>query len=90
MRTQLERPHQMLRRLREEAGLGLRATARKSGISASFLSDLETGKRSPSSATLKKLSAVLLPKGDSLSQAYIRVRLAVLEARVEKLRRASR
>ncbi len=90
MRTRTELPYQMIRRLREEAGLGLRETARKAHISPSFLSDLELGKRSPSSETLAKLSAILLTKGDSLAKAYKRVKLAALEAEVRRLRRATR
>jgi transcriptional regulator with XRE-family HTH domain len=48
-----------IKRLREERNLTLRAMAKQSGVSASFLSQVETGKVSPSLATLKNISDVL-------------------------------
>jgi len=48
-----------IKRLREEQGLTLRALAKKLGISASFLSQVECGKASPSLATLKSISDTL-------------------------------
>lgn len=45
-----------IKRLREEQGLTLRALAQKLGISASFLSQVESGKASPSLSTLKSIS----------------------------------
>jgi len=45
-----------IKRLREEQGLTLRALAKKLGISASFLSQVESGKASPSLSTLKSIS----------------------------------
>jgi len=48
-----------IRRLREEQGLTLRALANKLGISASFLSQVESGKASPSLSTLKNISDTL-------------------------------
>ena len=48
-----------IKRLREEQGLTLRALASKLGISASFLSQVESGKASPSLSTLKNISDAL-------------------------------
>lgn len=48
-----------IKRLREEQGLTLRALAGKLGISASFLSQVESGKASPSLSTLKTISDTL-------------------------------
>ncbi|MFA5069347.1 MAG: XRE family transcriptional regulator [Candidatus Omnitrophota bacterium] len=48
-----------IKRLREEQRLTLRALANKLGISASFLSQVESGKASPSLSTLKNISDVL-------------------------------
>jgi transcriptional regulator with XRE-family HTH domain len=45
-----------LRAVREAKGLTLRESARRLGVSASFLSQLETGKSQPSVATLYALS----------------------------------
>jgi len=48
-----------IKRLREERGMTLRSMANKLGISASFLSQVESGKASPSLVTLKNISDVL-------------------------------
>jgi len=45
-----------IKRCRDERGLSLRALAKVSGVTASFLSQVETGKTSPSLATLKNLA----------------------------------
>lgn len=45
-----------LRRIRKEAGMTLKQVCECSGVSVSFLSDLELGKADPSLATLRKLS----------------------------------
>ena len=45
-----------IKRLREERGVTLRKLAPQLGVSASFLSQVERGKVSPSLATLKKIS----------------------------------
>jgi transcriptional regulator with XRE-family HTH domain len=44
---------------REESSMTLRDMADKLGVSASFLSQVETGKASPSLSTLKKISGIL-------------------------------
>jgi transcriptional regulator with XRE-family HTH domain len=48
-----------IKRAREEMGLTLRSMAKRMGISASFLSQVECGKASPSLSTLKNISDVL-------------------------------
>ena len=45
-----------IKRLREERGLTLRDMAKKLDVSASFLSQVETGKASPSLASLKSIA----------------------------------
>ncbi|MFA5008104.1 MAG: XRE family transcriptional regulator [Candidatus Omnitrophota bacterium] len=45
-----------IKRLREEKGMSLRTLAKQLKISASFLSQVETGKASPSLATLKNIA----------------------------------
>lgn len=45
-----------IKRGREERGITLRQFARKLGLSASFISQVETGKASPSIATLKSIA----------------------------------
>lgn len=46
-----------IHRVRQKKQLPLRALAEKSGISTTFLCELENGKRQPSAETLVKLSA---------------------------------
>ncbi|MDD5439830.1 MAG: XRE family transcriptional regulator [Candidatus Omnitrophica bacterium] len=48
-----------IKKQREEQALTLRALANKLGISASFLSQVESGKSSPSLATLKNIADAL-------------------------------
>jgi len=48
-----------IKRMREGQNLTLRALAKKLGISASFLSQVESGKASPSLSTLKAISDAL-------------------------------
>ncbi|MFF7021957.1 helix-turn-helix domain-containing protein [Streptomyces klenkii] len=50
-----------LRAARERTGLGLRETARRAGVSAGYLANLEAGRRSPSTAALSALTDVLGP-----------------------------
>ncbi|MFA6636552.1 MAG: XRE family transcriptional regulator [Candidatus Omnitrophota bacterium] len=48
-----------IKRAREEMGLTLRVLAERLGVSASFLSQVECGKASPSLSSLKKISDAL-------------------------------
>ena len=50
---------QNIRGRREKLGLTLRALAAKSGISASMISDIERGAKSPTVATLSEIAAAL-------------------------------
>ncbi|HEU4681224.1 MAG TPA: helix-turn-helix domain-containing protein [Gemmatimonadales bacterium] len=49
----------VLRRLREERGLTLRAIAERSGFSASFLSQVENEQASPSISSMERIAAAL-------------------------------
>ena len=55
-----------LRRLRVNRGLTLTSLARQAGISASFLSEIEQGKKSPSLASLDAISAALAVTREAL------------------------
>ena len=48
-----------VRRLREAAGLSLRALAEETGFSASFLSQVENGQASPSIASMERIATAL-------------------------------
>jgi len=65
---------QEVKRMRERAGLSLRAFADRAGFSPSFISQLENGQVSPSIASLEKIAAQLnmtlkdffaVPSGDT-------------------------
>jgi transcriptional regulator with XRE-family HTH domain len=58
-----------LKRVRERSGRSLRAVARQSGLSASFLSQMERGKSQPSVATLYLLAQLLDVSIDELFAA---------------------
>lgn len=64
-----------IRRIRKERGLGLRETAGKVGISATFLSRIESNaeKAAPSEEVLKKLARVLDDDLDTLMHLAARV-----------------
>ncbi|MBI3677217.1 MAG: helix-turn-helix transcriptional regulator [Proteobacteria bacterium] len=51
---------------REHRGLGLNALARKAGMSASYLSEIESGSKPGSAKTLKKLANALGTDVDEL------------------------
>ena len=57
-----------IRRCRPERGIGLRETARQAGISATFLSRIETGaeKAIPAEKVIRKLAAILEDDFDEL------------------------
>lgn len=50
---------QTIRELREEKDLSVRELAKKVDVSAAFLSDVELGRRHPSSETLTKIARTL-------------------------------
>src|SRR2546425_9274990 len=50
---------QRIRELRREADLSLREFAKKLGVSAAFLSDVELGRRYPSDSKLAKIAHIL-------------------------------
>lgn len=49
----------MLRAARERAGLGVRETARKAGLSSGYVADLEAGRRCPSVTVAQRVAEVL-------------------------------
>lgn len=55
-----------LRELRDERNLGLRELARRTGVSPSFLSEIESGRRSPSDTVLEKLTTELEVNAEEL------------------------
>lgn len=55
----------MLRAARERAGLGVRETARRAGLSSGYVADLEANRRTPSRTVAEQLADVLtLSEGD--------------------------
>ncbi|MCA9631970.1 MAG: helix-turn-helix transcriptional regulator, partial [Myxococcales bacterium] len=68
-----------IRKARKEKGLGLRATARDIGISATFLSRIESGKEDavPREEVIRKLAAILDDDFDELMALAGRVSQAV-------------
>ena len=63
-----ERFGERVRRRRQESGLGLRETAKRAGISATFLSRVETDaeKSLPSEEVIRKLADILNDNFDEL------------------------
>ena len=57
----------MLKQLRSDLGLSLRQAAEKLGISESFLSQIENGKRRPSPDLLEEISELFLCDKDVAS-----------------------
>jgi transcriptional regulator with XRE-family HTH domain len=55
-----------IRELRESAGLGLRALARKAGVSPSYLSEVESGLYEPSASKAQKIAKALKVKLEKL------------------------
>ena len=74
-----ERFGERIRRLRKEKELGLRATARDVGISATFLSRIESGKEEavPREEVIRKLAAILDDDFDELMALAGRVAQAL-------------
>lgn len=70
---------QRIRRVRKERKLGLRQMATKAGISATFLSRVETEKEpaTPSEETIRKLADVLGDDFDGLMQLAGRIPTSV-------------
>ncbi|MDX2708088.1 helix-turn-helix transcriptional regulator [Streptomyces sp. PA03-6a] len=58
----------MLRAAREQAGLGLREAARRTGITASYAAKLERGVRCPSLVVAERLAALYGLEGERRAQ----------------------
>ena len=74
-----------LRKIREKRGLGLRETARLSGVPYALLSQVETGKRYPTAGFLLKLSPVLGIHQDELLELFGYGRVTEEEKRLRRL-----
>jgi transcriptional regulator with XRE-family HTH domain len=57
---------QKIRELREAKDLSLRELAKKLGVSAAFLSDIELGRRFPSDDVMAKIARILEVKAEDL------------------------
>ena len=57
-----------IRNLREKAGLSLRELAKRAGVSAPFMSDVELGRRYPSDDVLGVIATCLKVKPDELKK----------------------
>jgi transcriptional regulator with XRE-family HTH domain len=62
-----QRVGEHVRQLRVQAGISLRTLARQTGFSASFMSQLENGRVSPSISSMEKIAAAL---GATLSEFF--------------------
>jgi transcriptional regulator with XRE-family HTH domain len=57
-----EQAGQMVRELRERKGVSLRTVAKRLGLSAAFISDLERGRRNWSKARFSEVEQAILNK----------------------------
>ena len=81
-----------VRQIREDAGISLRALADHAGVSSTFLSDFETGKRECRPHTLAKIAKGLNTLGvavtlDELKAIRARTKLERLRTEVKQLER---
>ena len=74
---------QRIRELRDKADLSVRELAKKIGISAPFLSDMELGRRFPSEEILAKLAAALHVSLEDLKQYDTREPIADLKRLID-------
>ena len=75
---------QEIRELRTELGMSLREFARRLGLSAAYVSDVEHGRRHPSMDVLKRMSAVLNVSVDHLRQYDTRLPIDALRRRADE------
>jgi len=73
-----------IRRLREKNDLSLRELAKKIDVSAVFLSDIELGRRFPSSETLKKIAEFLGENIEALKELDARPPISEIKLMSEK------
>jgi transcriptional regulator with XRE-family HTH domain len=74
---------EVIRELREKADVSLRELARKTDVSAPFLSDVELGRRYPSDEVLAKLAKVLQTPVEELKQYDNRGSIVDLKKMIE-------
>lgn len=72
-----------LRKLRESLGISLRDFSRRSGVSPSFLSEVESGRRHPSPSRLEDIAKVLGVPVSDLEGLDHRVTLALIRQMLE-------
>ncbi len=68
-----------IRELREHQDLSVRELARRIGVSAPFMSDVELGRRHPSGDVLEKIASVLATKAGELNKYDTRAPLQELK-----------
>lgn len=73
-----------IQKLRKEKEISLRELARRSGISPSFLSEIENGKNFPSPDTLKILASRLRVSVASLRELDVRSQLSAVKRLIRK------
>ena len=74
---------QKIRELREDADISLRELAKRLGVSAPFLSDVELGRRFPSEEVFEKLAQILKVSVNELRQYDSRQPVADLKRMIE-------
>jgi transcriptional regulator with XRE-family HTH domain len=72
-----------MRKLREDLGISLREFSRRAELSPSFVSDVENGRRFPSSTRLKRIAKTLNVPISRLADLDHRVTLASLRGMLE-------
>ena len=72
-----------MRKLREDLGISLREFSRRSGVSPSFLSEVESGRRHPSPSRIEEIAKVLGVPVSELADLDHRVTLALVRQMLE-------
>jgi transcriptional regulator with XRE-family HTH domain len=72
-----------MRKLREDLGISLREFSRRAELSPSFVSDIENGRRYPSSPRLKRIAKTLNVPVSRLADLDHRVTMAFLREMLE-------
>ena len=70
---------QYIRELREEKDLSLREFAKRLGLSAPFVSDIELGRRFPSDEVLEKMAEVLAVSIEDIRSYDVRIPVSELK-----------
>lgn len=78
-----------LRNLRKSDGFTLREVSRRAKISASYLSDIELGRRLPSIEVAQRLASVLRYPSLGMHELLKAEKVASMEAELAKLRQSA-